>query len=235
MPDDARPQTGGLLKHYKDLLATHGTSTAALGWRDADVQRRNFAAVSQIFHHESGPFTLHEVGCGLGHYADFLAEYFPNAIYSGSDIVPEMVERTHHRRPGLSVEVRDVISAPPPQADYVVESGIFNLRMDQSPDEWWSFVRQMLRAMFSFAKKGLAANFLTSQVDWTREFGYYQNPAEALTFAMTELSRFAEIRHAYYPWEFTLLVYRIPQQLACAPAPIAWPPPHRQRPDDRAF
>lgn len=233
--DHAAPETRELVDHYHQLLGAHGTSIDSLGWRDEDVQRRNFAAISKVYAHETAPFTVHEVGSGLGHYADFLEDSYPLARYSGSDIVEEMVARSRQRRPDLNVEVRDVIASPPPPVDFVVESGIFNLRMSTPNEEWWGFVQRMLRSMFAFARKGIAANFLTSHVDWTRELGYYQDPSQLFDFAVRELSRFVEVHHAYYPWEFTLLVYRMPQPMPCAPPPVAWPPESRDRRDDRRF
>lgn len=235
MADNESSQTDALIEHYNALLAKYGTSIDALGWRNTDVQSRNFSAITQVFEHETQPFSVYEVGSGLGDFADFLGDRMPHAEYFGSDIVTEMITRSRERNPKLNVEVRDVIASPPADVDYVVESGIFNLCMSHSSEDWWQFVQRMLRAMFSFARKGIAANFLTSHVDWTRELGYYQDPARLFDFAVKELSRFAEIRHAYYPWEFTLLVYRTPQPLRYGPPPVQWPPESRERPDGRHF
>lgn len=234
MNDRARPETAPLIGHYRSLLDEASESTA-VGWKDAEVQQRNFAAVAQVFAHEREPFTVHDVGCGLAHFAEFLERHYPLAQYSGSDIVGESIERAKRRRCDLAVEIRDILASPPEPVDYAVESGIFNLRIEQPEDVWRSFVRHVLRAMFGIARKGLAANFLTSHVDWKRELGYYEDPSTMLAFAIDELSRFAEIRHAYYPWEFTLIVYREPIALPAAPPPVAWPPASRERPDSRPF
>lgn len=233
MHDRPPGETGPLIRHYQELLREH-SGAAAVGWRTSDVQQRNFASVAQVFSGDREPFSVHEVGCGLGHFADFLEKHYPRATYHGSDIVIEMAACAKERRADLDVRLHDILSSYPPEADYVIESGIFNLRIEQPEETWRSFVRRMLRAMYAFARKGIAANFLTSHVDWKRELGYYENPADILTFAIEELSRFAEIRHAYYPWEFTLLVYREPQALRFAPPPVAWPPSTRERTDPRS-
>jgi trans-aconitate methyltransferase len=157
------------------------------------------------------------VGCGLGHLHDFLAHHFPIASYRGGDINPKMIERALERDPTLQVEHRDIVTDPPPSADYAVASGIFNLRMQHSDEAWEEVVHSVLKAMYASATRGIAANFLTSHVDWKREIAYHQDPARMLQFALTELSRFAEIRHAYYPWEFTLIVYREARPLRLAP------------------
>jgi hypothetical protein len=92
----------------------------------------------------------------------------------------------------------------------------------------------MLAAAYGIAEKGLGANFLTSYVDWKRDWGYYQDPGAVFDFSQRELSRFSEIRHSYYPWEFTLLAYRRPKPLLFAP-PFEWPPAAPSPGDGRAF
>ena len=197
-----------LIEYYNALLDDHGFSAKAVSWRDEPFQHFRFASIAQVFEHESEPFTVYEVGCGLGHLHDFLARHFPKASYRGGDINPKMIERALQRDPSLAVEHRDIVKDPPEPADYVVESGIFNLRMQHTDEHWEAVVRSVLNAMYASAKRGIAANFLTNHVDWKRAIAYHQDPARILHFALTELSRFAEIRHAYYPWEFTLTVYR---------------------------
>lgn len=228
---DLRP----LKDHYRRLLQEHDDPARACSWRDQDVARRNFAAVSQIFAHETEPFTVYDLGCGVATLAEFLGEHFPLARYSGSDILPEMIERAKAHDHNVDVEQRDVLTDPPvKQYDYVVISGMFNLRMSNDDASWFDFVKRMSRAAFGIARKGYAANFLTSYVDWKREFGYYQDPSTIFDFAQRELARFSEIRHSYYPWEFTLFVYRAPKVLPFAPPPVAWPPAVTER-DDRQY
>jgi SAM-dependent methyltransferase len=208
---------GALNEFYNALLDSHGFSAKAVAWRDEPFQQFRFASIAQAFAHEREQFTVYEVGCGLGHLRDFLRQHFPNASYSGADINPKMIERALQRDPTLAVEHRDIVKDPPAQADYVVASGIFNLRMQHADDAWEAVVRSVLKAMFASAKRGIAANFLSSHVDWKREIAYHEDPARTLHFALTELSRFAEIRHAYYPWEFMLAVYREARPLPFAP------------------
>lgn len=215
-----------LKDHYRKQLAAHHDTARSVSWRNEDVSTRNFAAIAQVFAHETQPFTVYEIGCGVGAMADFLHRNVPLAQYSGCDIMPEMIERAKERNPKLPVELRDVLASPPPeQRDYVLISGLFNLRMTNEPQAWERFVEQMLVAAFAIARKGLASNFLTSHVEWTRQLGYYQDPAAVLDFAISKLSRFCELRHSYYPWEFALLVYRAPVDLPFGPPAVPWPPP----------
>ena len=221
--------------HYRALLAENRDTAKACSWKSEEVAARNLAAVAQVFAHETEPFTVYEVGCGVAAMADFLRAQVPLARYSGCDILAEMIERAKERDPGVDVEQRDILTSPPSsQYDYVIISGLFNLRMSNDDETWFTFVKSMLKSAFGIARKGLASNFLTSYVDFKRELGYYQDPGRVFDFAQRELSRFSEIRHSYYPWEFTLLVYGKPKPLPFAPPPVAWPTPPQER-DGRRF
>ena len=220
--------------HYRRQIAEHGDPARACSWPNEETARRNFASVAQVFAHEAQPFSVYEIGCGFATLRDFLAEHFPLAAYSGSDILAEMIERAKARDPSLDVEQRDIFVDPPSRRfDYVVISGLFNLRMSNPEETWFAFVKAMLKSAYAIAGRGLASNFLTSYVDFKRELGYYQDPCSIFDFAQRELSRFSEIRHSYYPWEFTLFVYDKPKALPFAP-PVAWPAPP-QHPGDRTF
>ena len=199
-----------ILAHYSDLLQKHGKDTKALplDWPTEAVQERNFHAVTQLFAHERTPFTVYEVGCGLGDMADHLRRHHPLASYAGCDINPAMVENARGLRPGLALEVRDILLEPPPESDYIVASGIFNLHFGADQTQWQEHIFRMLSVMYASARKGIASNFHTSYVDWKKERDYYQDPCAVFDFAKRQLSKFVEIRHAYYPWEYALLVYR---------------------------
>jgi len=148
-----------LKEHFRRQIDQYDDPARACSWRDADVARRNFAAVSQLFAHETNPFSVYEVGCGFATLGEFLSEHYPLATYSGSDLLPEMIDRAKARNTAANVEQRDILVNPPVQQyDYVVISGLFNLRMSNDDESWFTFVKSMLRAAFGIAKKGRASS-----------------------------------------------------------------------------
>lgn len=202
-----------MLTHYSALLEQHDLEPRSLAWPTVEVQERNFRSVAQLFARHQGPFTVYEVGCGLGDMSGFLERNFPDASYAGCDINADLVERALLARPHLDLRVRDILEEPPPESDYIVASGIFNLHMSVPAPEWQQFIFSMLRRMYASARHGIASNFHTGYVDWRKEHDYYQDPCAVFDFAKRELSRFVELRHAYYPWEFAVLVFREQQPL----------------------
>ena len=196
-----------LAGYYERMLAER-EGTERVDWHDRASQFRSFAAVSEVFRAHRGTVDVYEVGCGMGDMDDYLAANVQDYAYSGCDISSEMVAQAKALRPHLTIESRDILRDLPPSHDYVVGSGLFTDRSVSTDAEWSAFIRSMLPRMFEICRIGMASTFLTSKVDFRTEGNYYQSPEEMLSFAQSELSRFAEIRHAYFPWEFTLIVYR---------------------------
>ena len=50
-------------------------------------------------------------------------------------------------------------------ADYVVASGIFNVKLGHTPEAWWDYVLQTLAIMASLCRRGFAFNMLTTHSD----------------------------------------------------------------------
>jgi SAM-dependent methyltransferase len=198
-------------RFYERLFARHGDSPRALSYRDRETQFERFERLGRLFGRESGRFTVHEVGCGLGHFGEFLAERFPAAVYSGSDISPQFVERCRARFPESDFRVRDPTTGPAEDRyDFVTTSGMFNPRRETPPDAWRGFIFAMLEAMYGMAGKGIGANFLTTyhDADRTDPDLHYQDPRELTDFAVERLSRHYAIDAAGPLYEYTLVVLR---------------------------
>lgn len=196
---------------YGALLEQYGDDPRALSHRDQATQYERFHRLARVFAHEPGDFTVHEVGCGMGHFGEFLQAHHPRAAYSGSDVHPGFVEACAAKFPVGSFHTRDIVAALPPERyDYLTLSGTFNVRLSASPEAWRGFVHGMLGAMFALCTRGFAVNFLTSYHDpeYTREDLYYQPPGALLDFVVGHLSRFWELDAGGPLYEYTLRVHR---------------------------
>ncbi len=198
-----------IIRYYDGLLDKNGNDGQAVGWRNAESQERKFFEVTQIFAHEKQPFTVYDVGCGLGHLRDFLRENNHFARYYGCDINPRMVERARQRNLELAVECRDILLSPPKRRyDYVLASGTFNLRMNAPKRAWKEYVQHMLRALYGIARRGMAVDFLSTFAKGQESQEYHQDPSEILAFVQRSFSTLAEIRHSLSPGHFAVFAYR---------------------------
>jgi len=200
-----------MLKLYGGNYTQYGDTPRTLLHNDHESQHERFTLIHPLFGREQGPFTVHEIGPALGHYGDYLKEYAPQAHFSGSEIFPPFVEICHERFPGHEFYLRNILEeVPSDRYDFVVLIGTFNIPGESLPDEWQTFVYDMLRAMYSLCRKGIGATFLTSYYDPGRNRPdlHYQDERELMDFTVRNLSRHFEIDEMGPLYEYALRVYR---------------------------
>lgn len=199
-------------RHYADLWQRYGVDLRAVGWRqERELQEERFSRLSRAFVHEQESFSVHDIGAGLADFGRFLGKRFPLAEYSGSEVCDEFLEVCRRRFPRGRFELRDVSAELPRERyDFVTQSGLFNGRLGTPAERWQQFIFDMLHAMYTMARRGIAANFLTSYCDPERmhEELHYQHPEPIIDFVSRRLSRHWELDAGGPLYEYTLRVYR---------------------------
>jgi len=197
-------------EHYEDVLNRYGDSPQGVNWANAESQGLRFQIISEIC--DLNDKKVHDVGCGLGHFYDFLTCKGVNCDYVGSDISLKMIEEAKKRLPGVQFYTADILDDVTPdwmQADYVITSGLFYVRVENSRKVWRHFIEAMLLKMFTLAREGIAFNMLTSYVNYEEAHLFYLHPGEILDFCVQKLSRRVAIRHDYPLWEYTVYVHKL--------------------------
>ncbi len=195
---------------FLDLYRKHGDDPRSLSHRDGVTQRERYRRAARGFDEER-PFSVHEVGCGLGHFGEYLNARHPRATYSGSEICEEFVEACRQRFPDGSFELRDLSGGPgEDRYDYLVLIGVFNIRAGRDESDWQRFVRDMLKNMYTMCRAGIVADFLTPYHDpeYTKAELHYQEVGALLDFVHAELSRHYEIDAGGPLYEYSLRVWR---------------------------
>lgn len=196
--------------YYEAALAEFGDDPRGVNWRDAESQEMRFAALAGI--DDLSGKRVHDVGCGLAHFADWLRRQNTVCDYVGSDISEKMIQAAvAHAPPPAELHVADIMSdevKPWMRADYVVNSGVFTVRASVEESDWREFVHDMIRAMFRLADRGIAFNLMSSYVDYRDDHLFYESPQAIMDFCVAELSRKIVIRHDYPLWEYAVYVYR---------------------------
>lgn len=204
--------SGDLKSHYQDLFRRHGDSAQAAQHFDEKSQRRRFEVLADSFRDRK--VSVLDVGCGPGHFADYLAARGLEFTYLGVDLVPEFVAAGKKRlvdRPGVDLLELDFRAQPLPEGrDYAVLCGVFNNKLPDNAD----FMKSTLKRMFTAAGKGIAFNALSTYVDYQDPALFYSDPCELLAFCKKELSRSVLLRHDYIvkeggiPYEYAMYVYK---------------------------
>jgi hypothetical protein len=196
---------------YGQLYDRYGNNPQSLFHNDQESQYERFEMLARCFAQEIEVFSVHEIGCALGHFGEFLKARFPQAIFSGSDIYEPFVNACRKRFPHGKFFLRDITEElPDDRYDYVVLCGTFNIPGRISREQWQQFVFSMLTAMYAISGKGIGATFLSTYYDpgRNREDLYYQDEKRLMDFAARNLSRHFELDSMGPLYEYALKVYR---------------------------
>jgi SAM-dependent methyltransferase len=207
------------LDYYAARLREHGDSARGADWKDEASRALRFELLASMLR-EREDFTILDVGCGTGALLETLRGLgFSPTRYVGIDLVPAAIDAARARFAGDAVAEFRVASiwelleeskanGGAPAGDYVVSSGILNVKGDASDEEWRAYLLAIVDAQFALAGRGAAFNVLTSYVDFTAPHLYYCDPKMLFDHCRRTLSRFVAIRHDAPLYEFTAAVYR---------------------------
>jgi SAM-dependent methyltransferase len=201
-----RPLLNRVAAYYSGRLAEHGATARGADWRDERSQELRFARLLDLVGDDRRG-TIAELGCGYGALAGFLRRAGRPNPYHGVDVAADMVGMARQVCAGLADVAFDEGDCPP-AADYIVASGIFNVRFDITDGEWLAFIHDTLATMARQARRGFAFNALSACADRDRMEPrlYYASPAAMLDWCMTRFGRHVALRQDYGLYEFTLLI-----------------------------
>jgi 2-polyprenyl-3-methyl-5-hydroxy-6-metoxy-1,4-benzoquinol methylase len=129
-------------RYYADKAQLHGPTARGVDWNSEEGHRLRFDQLLRLIEND-GPFSLLDYGCGYGALVEHLDARGARYTYQGYDIAEPMLvlARSRHTRPSVSF-TSDVAALEP--ADYVVASGIFNVKQAVPTDVWQTYVLQTL-------------------------------------------------------------------------------------------
>lgn len=194
-------------RYYSEKLSLHGASPQGVDWNGAESQRLRFDQLVRVC--ETGQaFSVNDIGCGYGALFDHLSALGKQGDYLGVDISPAMIakaEELHRGLPGCRFLVGDRADRT---ADYVLASGIFNVRLSAGDAAWRAHVLRTLEAINAGSKRGFAFNCLTRYSDAAlmQDYLFYADPCELFDFCKTRFSRNVALLHDYGLYEFTIVV-----------------------------
>lgn len=198
-------------EYYTSKLAEHGETPRGVDWNGEEGQTLRFEQLCKIID-PANHFSINDLGCGYGALYDFLSSKNEGFSYSGVDVSDRMI-RAAEQRYKDKPQARFVLSSEPNQvADYGVASGIFNVRMGRSDDEWRSYLEATLDVLNRTSRVGFAFNCLTSysDADKMRDYLYYADPCVLFDLCKLRYSRNVALLHDYGLYEFTILVRKQP-------------------------
>lgn len=198
-------------EYYTTKLAEHGETPRGVDWNGEESQTLRFAQLCKVIG-TSSQFSINDLGCGYGALYDFLAQEYETISYAGVDVSESMIQAATQRYKEQP-QARFLLSSEPDQvADFGVASGIFNVRMGRSDDEWRHYLEDALDVLDRTSRVGFAFNCLTSysDTDKMRDYLYYADPCVLFDLCKRRYSRNVALLHDYGLYEFTILVRKQP-------------------------
>ncbi|PWG04262.1 class I SAM-dependent methyltransferase [Polaribacter aquimarinus] len=173
-----------------------------------ETQYLRFSRLIKFFRLEQEN-TIHDIGCGIcDMYKYFKSINLKNFIYSGTEIVPEMVNYGKEKYKDIKIFNQDILKIDDSiKYDYLVLSGVFNLPGKTDRKEWKEFCFKMIDKMFELCNKAISFNFLTTNGTFQAPELFYLDPTEVFNYCLKKHSRFVVLDNNYPLYEFTITVY----------------------------
>ena len=197
-------------RYYAERLERFGATPRGVDWNSAASQALRFDRLLVALEDtaDDADKSLVDYGCGYGALLDVLRLRGSRMRYHGFDISGAMIEaaRTRHagdERASFSADLNAV-----PRAHYTLASGIFNVRLDHTVDQWHGYVMETLAAIDALSIRAFAFNMLStySDADRRRNDLFYMDPLSIFDACQRRFSRRVALLHDYPLYEFTIIV-----------------------------
>jgi len=194
--------------YYNNKLQEYGTTSRGVDWKDESSHQLRFRKLLKLLPESSETsISLLDYGCGYAALLDCLLKRQMPVCYHGFDIAPSMLEQARSRHPQSVHYWYERLEDLTP-VDYVVASGIFNVRLKEDSNAWESYILDTLNQFNQLSKNGFAFNALTSYSDpeYMRKDLHYSNPLILFDYCKRNFSRHVSLLHDYGLYEFTIIV-----------------------------
>ena len=195
-------------KYYSDRIKQHGITSKGVDWNTEESQNLRFDQLLKIVDSDQKEFSVLDYGCGYGALLSHINKIKLNLEidFFGYDISNEMILKAKALFLKKSKATFQNNIPKKKQFDYVIASGVFNVKLNRDHLVWEQYVLQEITKLFELSNKGVALNFLTGYSD--KEFQtdklYYCDPTFLFDYCIKNLSRKVTLIHDYPLYEFTL-------------------------------
>ena len=200
-----------IVAYYEKCLEKHGDTHLGVDWpRLKDVQTR-YRVMLDIIRPARGTVKLLDFGCGASHLYEYMKKERCSGVeYLGLDLSSASVSLSKKKYPRNRYFCLDILKEPKklPVFDYAVMNGVYTQKRDLSQAEMFTLLKKQVRILFSRARRGVAFNVMSGQVDWKRKEAFHLDFDDLASFLSQEVSRNFTFRHDYGLYEFTAYIYK---------------------------
>ena len=194
-------------QYYSEKVIEHGATAKGVDWNSPESQCVRFEQLLKVCN-TTRTFSLNDYGCGYGALVEYMTARGYKFHYHGFDISEQMISRARELHKGVELSDFCTDEFLLKISDYTVASGLFNVKLQTSLDEWEKYVLDVLERIAKLSKKGFAFNILTkySDSERMRQDLYYADPCYWFDYCKRHFSRNVALLHDYNLYEFTIIV-----------------------------
>lgn len=193
--------------YYSQKIIKNGATPQGVDWNSVESQELRFDVLSKVIT-DVANFSVLDYGCGFGSMYDYFKHKYSNFKFIGLDISEEMINEAlkKHEQDAASQWLTTITDAD--KFDFVIASGIFNVRLENTQEDWLIYVLETLQKLNSHSTKGFSFNVLTkySDKEFMKDYLYYADPLFLFDYCKTNFSKNVALLHDYNLYEFTLIV-----------------------------
>jgi SAM-dependent methyltransferase len=195
-----------LKKHYEPRLDKYSDNSKVLDWENEDAQYKRFIAMTDNI--DLSCRTVLDIGCGCGDLFDWFKKQNISAVYSGVDILDQMIARAKQSYPEAVFFCADIfdsefnseIELSRKTYDITFTSGIFNL--DAGNNE--VFLRKAVPVIASLSEEAFVFNLLDPSSPDKDDNYFYFEPDAAIELVSGYAEKI-ELIQGYLDNDYTLI------------------------------
>jgi len=194
--------------YYTKKIQQHGPTPQGVDWNSIDSQLLRFEQLSKVISTKNN-FSISDIGCGYGGYYGFILEKYEHFEYTGYDLSAQMINTAKSIHKDKLATFHHIDNLNNIQtSDYSIASGIFNVKMDFSYDQWLKYILETLDIMNKKSTLGFSFNMLTkySDTEYMKDNLYYGDPCFFFDYCKVNFSKNISLNHDYELYEFTIIV-----------------------------
>ena len=194
-------------RYYTDKIAHHGPTSKGVDWKDQASHELRHQQFLRLLGTDTEA-SVGDLGCGFGDFLRFLRVKGHTGPFFGYDLSEAMLDAARRQHAADRAARWICTDRPAESSDYVIASGLFNVRGQFDDAIWRDYMYDVLDGMARAARKGFAFNVLSLHSDpaFRRADLYYADPAETLSECVRRYSRRVALLQDCGLYEFTLMV-----------------------------
>lgn len=196
-------------EYFVEKLEEFGATPKGVDYNGPESQALRFEQLVKIID-SSRRFSVIDYGSGYGGMFDFLQGKGWEFEYYGVDLLEKMVLAGREAHKGFPNARFTTNESEVPMVDYLLAGAIFNIKLEESYNDWQNFACETLGRMNALCSKGFAFNMLTKYSDADRMTQrpdlFYGDPLFFFDFCKRNFSRNVALLHDYGLYDFTIIV-----------------------------